>query len=157
MLQEQPESWQARNPCGQREDSALLLSEINCEDIPVSEIISVWLLWRRKRQPTQYSCLENTRDGGAWCRLLSMGLQRVGHDWATSLSFPFVFVPACPQKRKSYLYSLLKRNLLPSRSVTYRMHFKKCTRAFRDHTKVKAQTQYSWTPTEPVLGGNYLQ
>ena len=24
-------------------------------------------------------------DGGAWCRLLSMGLQRVGHDWATSL------------------------------------------------------------------------
>ena len=26
-------------------------------------------------------------DRGAWCRLLSMGLQRVGHDWATSLSF----------------------------------------------------------------------
>ena len=36
--------------------------------------------------PTQYSCLENPMDGGAWCRLLSMGLQRVGHDWATSLS-----------------------------------------------------------------------
>ena len=24
-------------------------------------------------------------DRGAWCRLLSMGSQRVGHDWATSL------------------------------------------------------------------------
>ena len=28
----------------------------------------------------QYSCLENPVDGGAWCRLLSMGSQRVGHD-----------------------------------------------------------------------------
>ena len=27
--------------------------------------------------PLQYSCLENPMDGGAWCRLLSMGLQRV--------------------------------------------------------------------------------
>ena len=26
------------------------------------------------------SCLENPMDKGAWCRLLSMGLQRVGHD-----------------------------------------------------------------------------
>ena len=34
----------------------------------------------------QYSCLESPMDGGAWCRLLSMGWQRVGHDWATSLS-----------------------------------------------------------------------
>ena len=33
--------------------------------------------------PLQYSCLENPMDGGAWCRLLSMGSQRVGHDWAT--------------------------------------------------------------------------
>ena len=24
--------------------------------------------------------LENPMDGGAWCRLLSMGSQRVGHD-----------------------------------------------------------------------------
>ena len=37
--------------------------------------------------PLQYSCLENPMDGGAWCRLLSMGSQRVRHDWATSLSF----------------------------------------------------------------------
>ena len=36
--------------------------------------------------PLQYSCLENPMDGGAWCRLLSMGSQGVGHDWATSLS-----------------------------------------------------------------------
>ena len=28
----------------------------------------------------QCSCLENPMDGGAWCRLLSMGSQRVGHD-----------------------------------------------------------------------------
>ena len=37
--------------------------------------------------PLQYSCLENPMDGGAWCRLLSKGLQRVGHDWPTSLHF----------------------------------------------------------------------
>ena len=30
--------------------------------------------------PLQYSCLENPMDGGAWCRPLSMGSQRVGHD-----------------------------------------------------------------------------
>ena len=35
--------------------------------------------------PLQYSCLENPMDEGAWCRLLPMGSQRVGHDWATSL------------------------------------------------------------------------
>ena len=29
--------------------------------------------------PFQYSCLENPMDGGAWCRLLSMDSQRVGH------------------------------------------------------------------------------
>ena len=36
--------------------------------------------------PLQYSCLENPMDGGAWCRQLSMGSQRVRHDWTTSLS-----------------------------------------------------------------------
>ena len=40
--------------------------------------------------PLQYSCLENPMDGGACCRLLSRGLQRVGHDWATSLSLYFI-------------------------------------------------------------------
>ena len=29
--------------------------------------------------PLQYSCLENPMDGGAWCRLLSMGSQSFGH------------------------------------------------------------------------------
>ena len=37
--------------------------------------------------PLQYSCLENPMEGGAWCRLLSMGSQRVRHDGATSLHF----------------------------------------------------------------------
>ena len=36
--------------------------------------------------PLQYSCLENPMDGGPWCRLLSIGSQRVEHDLATSLS-----------------------------------------------------------------------
>ena len=35
--------------------------------------------------PLQYSCLENPLDGGA-CGLQSMGLLRVGHDQASSLS-----------------------------------------------------------------------
>ena len=30
--------------------------------------------------PFQYFCLENPMDGGAWCRLLSVGSQRVGRD-----------------------------------------------------------------------------
>ena len=37
--------------------------------------------------PLQYSCLECPMDRGVWCRLLSMGSQRVGHNWATSLAF----------------------------------------------------------------------
>ena len=36
--------------------------------------------------PLQYSCLENPVDRRAWCRLLYMGSQRVGHNWETSLS-----------------------------------------------------------------------
>ena len=35
--------------------------------------------------PLQDSCLGNPMDWGAWCTLLSMGLQRVGLQWATSL------------------------------------------------------------------------
>ena len=34
----------------------------------------------------QYSCLENSMDRGAWWVIQSMGLQRVGHDWATNTS-----------------------------------------------------------------------
>ena len=40
--------------------------------------------------PLQYSCLENPMDGGAW-GLQSMGSQRVGHNWAISLSL-FTFL-----------------------------------------------------------------
>ena len=36
--------------------------------------------------PLQYSCLENPMDRGA-CRLQFMGSQRVGHDWATLLTY----------------------------------------------------------------------
>jgi len=32
------------------------------------------------RNPRQYSCLENSMDGGAWWTIQSMGLQKVGHD-----------------------------------------------------------------------------
>ena len=39
--------------------------------------------------PLQHYCLENPMDRGAWQATQSMGLQRVGHDWATSLSFHF--------------------------------------------------------------------
>ena len=35
--------------------------------------------------PLQYSCLENPMDGGAWWATVH-GVQRLGHDWATSLS-----------------------------------------------------------------------
>ena len=41
--------------------------------------------------PLQYSCLENPMDGGAWW-LQSMGLQRAGQDWATSL---IAFIKYC--------------------------------------------------------------
>ena len=40
--------------------------------------------------PLQYSCLENPMDGGAWCRLLSMGLQRV-RTWLSDFIFTFTF------------------------------------------------------------------
>ena len=40
---------------------------------------------KQNSNPLQYSCLENPMDGQAWCRLLSMGSQTVGHNWATSL------------------------------------------------------------------------
>ena len=38
--------------------------------------------WRRKWQPTPYSCLENPMDRGAW-RATVYGITRVGHDLVT--------------------------------------------------------------------------
>ena len=49
----------------------------NCDKIHIT-------LGEGNGTPLQYSCLENPMDGGA-CWLQSMGLLRVGHDWATSL------------------------------------------------------------------------
>ena len=37
--------------------------------------------------PLHYSCLENPMDGGAWCRVLPMGSQRVGHDFTLSVQW----------------------------------------------------------------------
>ena len=42
--------------------------------------------------PLQYSYLENPMDGGVWCRLLLVGSQRAGHDWATSFSLLDIFL-----------------------------------------------------------------
>ena len=41
--------------------------------------------------PLQYPCLENPMDGEPG-RLQSMGLQRVGHVWATSLSLSLFMI-----------------------------------------------------------------
>ena len=42
--------------------------------------------------PLWYCCLENPMDGEAWCRLQSMGSQRVRHDWVTSLSLSHIYI-----------------------------------------------------------------
>ena len=61
-------------------------------------------------------------DGGAWCRLLSMGSQRVGHNWETSLPLSWrrllcsIMSPegrACPGHRVvvcSRIYGVLGRS-----------------------------------------------
>ena len=36
--------------------------------------------------PLQYSCLENSMNRGPWWAIQSIGLQRIGHDWATKHS-----------------------------------------------------------------------
>ena len=48
----------------------------------------------RNGNPLQYSCLENPMGRGAYQATVH-GLQRVGHDWVTSLSFLnlYIFVP----------------------------------------------------------------
>ena len=40
-------------------------------------------LWEGKGYPFQYSCQENSIDGGAWWAIVQRS-QRVGHDWVTN-------------------------------------------------------------------------
>ena len=94
---------------GKMEKNLLALQEtrvlfLGCED-PLGE---------RNGYPHQYSCLENFMARGAWCAT-SMGLQRLGHDWATktytiliSLSWPW------GQCKWLWLCMLWKRLLLIS-------------------------------------------
>ena len=53
-------------------------------------LLDIGHIYKDNGTPLQYSCLENpwTEEPG---RLQSMGLRRVGHDWATSLSL-FTFM-----------------------------------------------------------------
>ena len=68
----------------------------------------VWSLGREdsleKEMATHSRTLawENPMDGGACCRLLSMGSQTVGHDWATSLSL-WLILEASAQMKLSTL------------------------------------------------------
>ena len=65
-----------------------------------SELLGTFLFGEGNGTPLQYSCLENPMEGKSLEKsssqeepggLQSMGLLRVGHDWATSLSlFPFM-------------------------------------------------------------------
>ena len=60
-------------------------------DLAVRVFPGVWkplflrLPWEGNGNPLQYSCLENPMDRGAWWATVHE-LQRVGHDWAASLS-----------------------------------------------------------------------
>ena len=69
--------------------SILILTSLVAQTVKrLSTVRETWVrslgredsLEKEKGNPLQYSCLENPMDGGAWCRLLSMGSQRVGHN-----------------------------------------------------------------------------
>ena len=59
-----------------------ILSLLACETSTIVQQFELSFALHFFGIPLQYSCLENPMDGGAWW---SKGLQRVGHDWATSL------------------------------------------------------------------------
>ena len=89
----------------------------------VKRLSTMWETWVRslgwedsleKEMATHSStlALKNPMDGGAWCRLLSMGLQRVGHNWATSLTWEEIPAtsysnPDPPQPTCLHLFSSL--------------------------------------------------
>ena len=54
---------------------------------------------RRTWQPTQYSCLENPMDRGAWLTTVQRGLQRVGHDWSN-----LAFMYSCDLKQRKCIF-----------------------------------------------------
>ena len=73
----------------------LQAAPVHPQQTEITAIPQLWtLLGEGNGSPLQYSCLENPMDGEAWRRLLSMGSQRVGHDWATSLAFFFFMNPS---------------------------------------------------------------
>ena len=57
-------------------------------DWATSLSLFTFMLWRRKCNPLQCSCLENPRDGEPG-GLLSMGSHRVGHDWSDLAALPY--------------------------------------------------------------------
>ena len=54
--------------------------------------------------PLQHSCLENSMNRGAWQATVPLGLQRVRHNWATSLSFSFSLDTHMYVKSSAYYY-----------------------------------------------------
>ena len=70
----------------------------------------------------QYYCLEKPMDRGA-CRLQSVGLQRVRHDWATNT---FTFKPdlvRCPLKRLKEMEFFLEKGTWSAGGFVYVFNF----------------------------------
>ena len=65
----------------------------NVRDTGEVVLIPGWGRYPRGKNvyPLQYSCLKNPMDGVAWQDAV-WGLQRVGHDWATELTYKTFFI-----------------------------------------------------------------
>ena len=62
--------------------------------------------------PLQYPCLENSMDRGAWWATVA-GSQRVGHDWATSLTHYLMSFPGgASSKEPACQFRRYKRQVL---------------------------------------------
>ena len=53
------------------------------------------ILWRRAWKPTPALLLENSRGRGAWWATVSMGSQRVGHNWVISTAQQSTSINVC--------------------------------------------------------------
>ena len=103
--------------------------------------------------PLQYSCLENSMDGGVWWAIQSMRLQRAGHDWATSLThslssvwgnyLPVIF-PHCMGSRNCFP----EIKILSSTSLILNMYLVKVI--YRDWM-IWFPVQYSYCDSTPLL------